>query len=111
MAFVAVAGVTLSWAAWRIAASAAAAAARVGGRLGRELTKAVAAANLAFLSNPPYFLWNSCWKKKEMIGNNVRQAKDSFIAQDRNVDFVGRQVESTFSQGHCDLTSGTILNK
>ena len=35
-------------------------------------------------------------------------AKDSFISQDRNEDFVGGQLESTFSQGHCDLTSGTI---
>ena len=37
--------------------------------------------------------------------------KDSFITQDRNDDFEGGQVESTFSWGHCDLTSGTILNK
>ena len=37
--------------------------------------------------------------------------KDSFITQDRNVDFVGGQVESTFSQGHCDLTSSTISKK
>ena len=36
------------------------------------------------------------------------QAKDSFITQDRDEDFMGRQVESTFSQGHCDQTSGTI---
>ena len=34
--------------------------------------------------------------------------KDSFITQDKNDDFEGGQVESTFSQGRCDLTSGTI---
>ena len=31
-------------------------------------------------------------------------AKDSFITQDRNEDFEGGQVESTFSRGHSDLT-------
>ena len=40
-----------------------------------------------------------------------RAAKDSFITQDRYHDFEGGQVESTFSWGYCDLTSGTILNK
>ena len=34
--------------------------------------------------------------------------KDSFITQDKNDDFEGGQVKSTFSQGRCDLTSGTI---
>ena len=38
-------------------------------------------------------------------------AKDSFITQDRNEDFEGGQVESTFSRGHRDLTSGTISKK
>ena len=38
-------------------------------------------------------------------------AKDSFIAQDRNEDFEGGQVESTFSRGNYDLTSGTISKK
>ena len=33
-------------------------------------------------------------------------SKDSFITQDRNDDFEGGQVESTFLWGHCDLTSG-----
>ena len=37
--------------------------------------------------------------------------KDSFIAQDRNEDFEGGQVESTFSRGCCDLTSGIISKK
>ena len=41
-------------------------------------------------------------------GHIFPKAKDSFITQDRNEDFEGGQVESTFSQGHCDLTSGTI---
>ena len=41
----------------------------------------------------------------------VSSAKDSFITQDRNEDFEGGQVKSTFSQGHCDLTSGTISKK
>ena len=40
--------------------------------------------------------------------SEVEWVKDSFITQDRNEDFVGGQLESTFSQGHCDLTSGTI---
>ena len=42
---------------------------------------------------------------------NLEINKDSFITQDRNDDFEGGQVESTFSWGHCDLTSGTISNK
>ena len=29
--------------------------------------------------------------------------KDSFSTQDRNEDFEGEQVESTFSRGQCDL--------
>ena len=49
-----------------------------------------------------------------MVGPQIvlfYRTKDSFITQDRNDDFEGGQVESTFSWGHCDLTSGTILNK
>ena len=34
--------------------------------------------------------------------------KDSFITQDRNEDFEGGQVESTFSRGDYDQTSVTI---
>ena len=56
---------------------------------------------------------------KKFLGNGILEAfsiyvsctKDSFITQDRNEDFEGGQVESTFSQGHCDLTSGTISKK
>ena len=44
-----------------------------------------------------------------MREGEVGTAKDSSITQDRNVDFEGGQVESTFSQGRCDLASGTIL--
>ena len=53
------------------------------------------------------FQWKEIWLKIF----NLIQAKDSFITQDRNDDFEGGQVESTFSGGHCDLTSGAILNK
>ena len=38
----------------------------------------------------------------------TRSAEDGFIAQDRNEDFEGGQIEATFSSGHCDLTSDTI---
>ena len=30
------------------------------------------------------------------------------LLKDRNEDFEGGQVESTFSRGRCDITSGTI---
>ena len=53
------------------------------------------------------------WKKAPgpILGHEtctkVGYDKDSFITQDRNDDFECGQVESTFSRGPCDLTSGT----
>ena len=72
-----------------------------------------------FINHQPQFLYSGrrVTKKPEHLCVKPRTAllliyiTHYYYTQDRNYDFEGGQVESTFSRGPCDLTSGTISKK